>query len=73
MIEHSIQLRIVNIVNAVVDQLPPLGKKELVFLLLFTCGFCFGEVSLPLCTWDGLHFFIVALPGPSVDYIEKIV
>ena len=27
------------------------------------------EVSLPLGTWDGLRFFIVALPGPSVNYL----
>ena len=33
------------------------------------CGFGFGEVSLPLGTWDGLRFFIVALPGPSVNYL----
>ena len=26
------------------------------------------EVSLPLGTWDGLRFFIVALPVPSVNY-----
>ena len=23
------------------------------------CGFCFGEVSLPLGTWDGLRFFLL--------------
>ena len=29
------------------------------------------EVSLPLGTWDGLPFFIVALPGPSVNYFDR--
>ena len=28
------------------------------------------EVSLPLGTWDGLRFFIVALPGPSINYFS---
>ena len=54
---------------AVVDQLPRLRKRELVFLLLFTCSFV--EVSLPLGTWDGLRVFTVALPGYSVNYFPK--
>ena len=28
--------------------------------------FLFGEVVLPLCAWDGQHYFIVALPEPSI-------
>ena len=28
------------------------------------------EVSLPLGTWDGMRFFIVALPGPYVNYFD---
>ena len=30
------------------------------------------EVSLPLGTWDGLCFFIVAFPGPSVYYLGRV-
>ena len=30
------------------------------------------EVSLPLGTWDGLRFFIVALPGPSINCIDTL-
>ena len=26
----------------------------------------FGEVPLPLGAWDGLRYFIVALPEPSI-------
>ena len=28
--------------------------------------FLFGEVPLPLGAWDGLRYFIVALPEPSI-------
>ena len=49
---------------AVVDQLPRLGKRELICLYL--CGFCLERFSLPLGAWDGLHYFIVALPEPSI-------
>ena len=28
--------------------------------------FLFGEVPLPLGAWDGLPYFIVALPEPSI-------
>ena len=52
------------------DQLPRLGKRELICLLLFTCnyvcGFCLERFPLPLGAWDGLHYFIVALPEPSI-------
>ena len=51
----------------IVDQLPRLGKRELIFLLLFTCSW--ERFPLPLDTWDtwdGLCYFIVALPEPSI-------
>ena len=55
----------------VVDQLPRLGKRELICLLLFTCNCVFfvwggGGFPLPLGAWDGLRYFIVALPEPSI-------
>ena len=46
-----------------------LGKRELVCLLSFTCN-CVVSVRgipLPQGAWDGLHYFIVALPGPSIQ------
>ena len=30
------------------------------------CGFCFERFPLPLCTWNGRRYFIVALPEPSI-------
>ena len=36
---------------------------------MYFCGFCSDEVSLPLDTWDGLHYFIVALSGPSINFL----
>ena len=56
---------------AVADQLPRLGKREPVVLLLFTCNFVVSvrrRFYIPLGTWDGLHYFIVTLPGPSINY-----
>ena len=35
-----------------------------VYLLL--CGFCSERFPLPLGAWDGLRYFIVALPEPSI-------
>ena len=51
------------------DQLPRLGKRELICLLLFTYNYAvsFGEVSLPLVAWDVLRYFIVALPELSYN------
>ena len=52
-----------------VDQLPWLGKRELISPLLFTCSYVVsvGEgFPLPLCVWDGLRYFIVALREPSI-------
>ena len=53
------------------DQLPRLGKRELVCLLLFTCNYSVSvfeslRFPLPLGAWDGLRYFIVALPEPSI-------
>ena len=51
------------------DRLPRLGKRELICLLLFTCNyvvFVFEKFPLPLGAWDGLRYFIVALPEPSI-------
>ena len=52
----------------VLYQLPRLGKRAnmsaVVYLSL--CGFCFERFLLPLGAWDGLRYFIVALPEPSI-------
>ena len=32
---------------------------------LYLCGFCSERLRLPLGAWDGLCYFIVALPEPS--------
>ena len=55
----------------VVDQLPRLGKRELVCLLLFTCNYVVSvslleRFPLPLGAWEGLRYFIVAPPEPSI-------
>ena len=51
------------------DQLPRLGKREPANLSavvnLSLCGFCLERFPLPLGAWDGLRYFIVALPEPS--------
>ena len=44
--------------------------SAVVYLLL--CGFCLERFPLPLGAWDGLRYFIVALPEPSIDYFMKI-
>ena len=33
---------------------------------LKSCGFCFERFPLPLGAWDGLRYFVVALPEPSI-------
>ena len=38
--------------------------SAVIYMLL--CGFCFERFSLPLCALDGLRYFIVALPEPSI-------
>ena len=48
------------------DQLPRLGKRELICLLLFTCNYVlfFSErFPLPLGAWDG---HVVSSPEPKV-------
>ena len=39
-------------------------SSAVIYLLL--CGFCLERFPLPLGAWDGLHYFIVALPEPSI-------
>ena len=48
----------------VVDQLPRLGKRELIWLLLFTCNYvvCLERFPLPLGAWDGLRYFYCGTP-----------
>ena len=50
------------------DQFPRLGKRELIYLLLFTRNYMVsvGEVCFHPGAWDGLRYFIVALPVPSI-------
>ena len=50
------------------DQLPRLGIRELICLLLFTFNYVVsvGEVSYSLGVWDGLRYFSVPLPEPSI-------
>ena len=50
----------------VVDQLPRLGKRELICLLLFTCNYAVSIWSGFLFHWDGLRYFIVAIPEPFI-------
>ena len=38
--------------------------SAVVYLLL--CVFCLERFPLPLGAWDGLRYFIVALPEPSI-------
>ena len=49
---------------------PRFGKRELICLLLFTCDYVGsvwrGFLSLPLGAWDGLRYFIGALPDSSI-------
>ena len=52
------------------DQLPRLGKRKRVNLsavvYLKLCGFCLDRFLLPLGARDGLRYFIVAFPEPSI-------
>ena len=53
----------------VVDQLPRLRKRELICLLLFTCNYVVSVwrgFPLPMGAWDGLRYFIMLLPEPSI-------
>ena len=37
-----------------------------VVVYLYLCGFCLERFPLHLGAWDGLRYFIVALPEPSI-------
>ena len=46
-----------------------LAKRLLIFsaiIYLYLSDFCSGEFPLQLGAWDGLYYFIVALPGHSI-------
>ena len=34
--------------------------------IVYLCGFCFERFPLPPGAWNGLRYFIVALPEPSI-------
>ena len=53
---------------AAVGQLPGLGKRELICLLLFTCNYVVsvGEVFSSHGCLGWATFFIVAVPEPSI-------
>ena len=36
------------------------------------CGFCLERFPLPLGVWDWLHYLIVALPEPSINYFSRL-
>ena len=50
------------------DQLPLLGKREVIYMLSFTCNHVVsvGEVSSSSWSWDGLHYLLLVLPEPSI-------
>ena len=50
------------------DQLPRLGKRELVYLLLFTCNYVVsvGEASSAYGCLGWATLFFVALTEPSI-------
>ena len=41
-------------------------RANLSAVVYLLCGFCLERFPLPLGAWDGLHYFIVALPEPSI-------
>ena len=45
--------------------------SAIIYLLL--CGFCPERFPLPLGAWDGLRYFIVALPEPSIKLFFKCI
>ena len=61
-------LLLVIYMQAVVDQLPRLGKRKLICLLflLVILWFLLERFPLPLGALDRLRYFIVALPEPSI-------
>ena len=56
------------------DQLPRLGRRELIYLLLFTCNYVVSVLRgfLFIGALDGLSYFIVALPEPSINYFPQV-
>ena len=42
------------------------GSSSDALYITQTRGFCLERFPLPLGTWDGLCYFIVALPDPSI-------
>ena len=40
---------------------------------LYLCGFCSERFPLPLSAWDGLRYFILALPEPSISQLAEKV
>ena len=50
------------LITSVVEERANLSA--IVYLLL--CGFCSEKFPLHLSPWDGLRYFIVALPVPSI-------
>ena len=59
---------------AVVDQLPRLGKRELICLLLFTCNYVVSVRRGFLFLWVlgmGCGILIVALPITPTYYMER--
>ena len=47
------------------------NSSAVVYLLL--CGFCLERFPLPLGAWDGLRYFIVALPELSNNYYSIMI
>ena len=48
---------------AVADQSP---REHIFSAFAYLCGFCNEWFPLPLGAWDGLCYFIVTLPWPSI-------
>ena len=45
----------------------PLGKRELIFLLSFTCNYMY---MVSVGAWDRLHYFIVALTREKTSFLH---
>ena len=39
---------------------------------LYLCGFCLERLPLLLGAWDGVRYFIVALPESSINYFTHL-
>ena len=56
-------------VLTVVDQFTSVGEERAnlsAVVCLWLCGCCLERFPLPLGAWNGLCYFIVALPEPSI-------